>query len=158
MKKKIIKWSLIVTISALIIGGSIVYYLFNMPHRDVQSTPADYKMAATELVDEYLKDSQKANSKYLQEEGESKIIAVTGTVFSIETNLNDEKVVLLKKDSEYAGVSCTFMTSTNEHATALKIGEQVSIKGVIRAGASYDDDMEIYEDVIMEKCDIYTNN
>lgn len=155
MKKKIIKWSLIGTVAILIIGGSIVYYLFNMPHRDVQSTPADYKMAATELVEEYLTDSDKANSKYLQEEGESKIIAVTGTVFSIETNMNDEKVVLLKKDSESAGVSCTFMT--NDHAVALKIGEQVSIKGVIRAGASYDEDMEIYEDVIMEKCDIYTN-
>ena len=155
MKKKILKWGLITAVVGLLIGGGIVLYLFNMPHRDVQSTPADYIMNAQELVDEYLEDASKANAKFLQEEGDSKIIAVTGTVASIEENMNHEKVVLLMEKDGKAGVNCTFMENTNSNASALKIGQVTSIKGVIRAGASYDEDMELYEDVIMEKCDIY---
>jgi len=154
MKKKIIKYGLILMVSGLVIGGSIVLYIFNMPHRDVQASSVDFNMKATQLVNEYLRDLESSNNKYLQEEGESKIIAVTGIVSSIDTDMNQQKVVLLKDEGQDAGVSCTFMAGTNAHATQLNIGDQVTIKGVIRAGAGYDEDLELYEDVIMEKCDI----
>jgi hypothetical protein len=44
--------------------------------------------------------------------------------------------------------------SNNEE---LKIGTKVSIKGVIRSGAGYDEDLDMYEDVILEKCDLIRN-
>jgi len=154
MKKKIIKWGLILLVSGTVIGGGIILYLFNMPHRDVQATSVDYQMEAKHLVDEYLNDVIAANNKYLQEEGESKIIAVTGTVSSIDEDLNQQKVVLLKGVGEKAGVGCTFIASTNVNAEKLSKGDKVTIKGVIRSGAGYDEDLELYEDVIMEKCDV----
>jgi len=154
MKKKIIKWGLILLVSGLVIGGGIVFYLFNMPHRDVQAAAVDYEITATQLVQEYLDNAQAANNKYLQEEGESKILAVSGTVASIDEDMKQQKVVLLKNTDAKAGVSCTFTASTNVHAEKLKAGDQVKIKGVIRSGADYDEDLELYEDVIMEKCDV----
>lgn len=157
MKKKIIKWGLIVLIGGLIIGGGIVFYLFNMPHRDVQAAVADYEITANQLVKEYLDDSQAANNKYLKEEGESKVLAVTGIVASIDEDMNQQKVVLLKTSESKAGVSCTFMATTNANAEKLKIGDQIKIKGVIRSGAGYDEDLEMYEDVILEKCDVINN-
>ncbi len=33
----------------------------------------------------------------------------------------------------------------------------IKVKGVIRSGANYDADLEMYEHVIMEKCDLITN-
>lgn len=154
MKKKIIKWSLILLVSGLVIGGGIVFYLFNMPHRDVQASVADYAITSTQLVQEYLDNAQFANNKYLQEEGQSKILEVSGTVASIDEDMNQQKVVLLKNTDSKAGVSCTFTAVTNVHAEKLKAGDQTKIKGVIRSGAGYDEDLELYEDVIMEKCDV----
>lgn len=78
-------------------------------------------------------------------------------VADINTDMNQQEVVLLKSKGEKAGISCTFMANTNVNASRLHKGEIVTIKGVIRSGAGYDEDLELYEDVIMEKCDILYN-
>ncbi len=153
MTKRIIKWRLIILVGGLLIGGGTMYYLFNQPHRDIQAATADYKLEASALVNEYLTDAATANNKYLQDEGESKIITVSGTIASISNDLNNQTVVFLKSKTDKAGVSCTFTAETNMNAENLKVGDQVSIKGVIRSGAGYDKDLEMYEDVILEKCD-----
>jgi hypothetical protein len=157
VKKKIIKWGLVLVVSGIVIGGGAVLYMFNMPHRDVQAASADFQMDAKDLVNEYLTDADAANDKYLQEEGDSKIIAITGVVASISEDMNMQKVVLLKDAGEKAGVSCTFMASTNANAANLKKGNKVTIKGVIRSGAGYDEDLELFEDVIIEKSDVLHN-
>lgn len=154
MKKKLVKWALLVMIAGIVVGGGAIFYVFNMPHRDVQSTPIDFQVEAGYLVNEYLANAQLANEKYLQEEGESKIIAVTGVVAAIDEDLKQQKVVLLRTAGEPAGVSCTFMSNTNINAEKLREGDKVTIKGVIRSGAGYDEDLELYEDVIIEKCDV----
>jgi len=153
MNKKI-KIGLLIIGIGILLGGGIFLYMFFQPHRDVQSAKTDFQLEAKQIVDEYLKDSSIANNKYLQEEGDSKIIEVSGIVAEITEDFNQQKVVLLKGMDEPAGVSCTFTSETNKNANKLKIGDRVIIKGVIRSGAGYDKDMELYEDVIMEKCDL----
>ncbi len=157
-KKKIIKSLLILVGIGILAGIGIVLYLFNMPHRDVQAASTDFSYTASEIVEEYLIDADKANAKYLDEEGESKILEVTGSVFSITEDFNQQKVVLLKGENDKAGVSCTFTSATNAAVANLKIGDQVAIKGVIRSGASYDEDLGMYENVIMEKSKIVSSN
>lgn len=152
--RKIIKWSLLSLLLVIVIVGSYVLYLWYMPHRDVQASPVDYEVNAHELVQEYLSNPNAANDKYLSEDGDSKILLVEGTVVSIDVDMNDQKVVLLKEKNDKAGVSCTFMENTNENLDAIKPGDRIRVKGVIRSGAGYDADLEMYEDVIMEKCDI----
>lgn len=154
MNKKTKKRILYTGILGVIIAASIVYYLFNMPQRDVQSSTTDFTLAASEIVKEYLTDADEANKKYLQEDGDSKILAVTGEISSISTDQNNQKVILLKSSTDKAGVSCTFTESTNANANDLKIGQTITVKGVIRSGAGFDEDLELYEDVIMEKCDL----
>lgn len=39
----------------------------------------------------------------------------------------------------------------------LKTGDKITIKGVIRSGASFDSDLDMYENVIIEKSDIVSN-
>ncbi len=155
VNKKVIRIGLILLVLGLIAGGSVAFYMFNMPHRDVQASAVDYELNAETLVQEYLDDAQAANQKYLGNEGESRILAVSGIVNAIDTDMNNQKVVLLKSEKSGAGVSCTFMQNTNEHAEKLKPGDLVTIKGVIRSGAGYDEDLGLYEDVILEKCDVY---
>ena len=153
MKKKIF-----ITIGLIgLVGVGIVLYIMFKPHRDVQSSPVDYQITASALVNESLKDADAANSKYLAEDGDSKIIAISGVVASMDYDFNNNLVVLLKNKEDDAGVKCTFMKSTNKNGQSLSLGKGVTIKGVYRAAASYDEDFEEYEDVIIEESDIINN-
>lgn len=152
--KKVIKIGAILLIAGLLIGGTIILYMLFMPHRNVQNASTDFSLSSSKIVTEYLENSKKADEKYLSDDGDSKILEVTGTVNKITEDFNEQKVILLKSDSDKAGVNCSFTPETNAHTTGLKIGETVTIKGVIRSGATYDKDLEFYENVIMEKCDI----
>jgi len=157
MKNKFIKRGLIILALVIVVGGGIFLYMFLQPHRDVQATQTDFQLDAKEIVAEYLADYNAANEKYLQEEGNSKVIEITGVVADISEDYNKQKVVLLKSLGEHAGVSCTFTSETNRNAEKLKVGDKVTIKGVIRSGAGYDEDLELYEDVIVEKSDVVKN-
>lgn len=149
-----LRTGLLIALVVAIAGGGYAYYLFNMPHRDVVATKADAAIGAQALVDEFLKDGAAANAKYLDAEGDSKVLAVSGTVHSMETDLNGQTVVQLQDAGVAAGVRCSFTKETNTQATNLKVGDQITIKGVIRAGAAYDADLELYEHVVLEKCNL----
>lgn len=153
-RKKVFKIIGILAIAGVIIGGGTAYYLFNMPHRNVQNQSVDYSLTSTELVNEYLKDANAANEKYLSEDGESKILEITGIVEAINEDFNDQKVVTLKTASEKAGVNCSFSAETTANAEQLKVGQTVTIKGVIRSGAAYDADLEMYINATVEKSDV----
>ncbi len=155
-RKKIIKTGIIVAIAGIVIAGTIGLYMFNMPHRDVQSAKSDYSLTASAVVAEYLADKDAANQKYLAADGESKILEVSGEVSNISEDFNGQKVVLLKSTSDKAGVSATFTPETNANAAGLQIGQTVTVKGVIRQGAAFDSDLEMYENVILEKSDVVT--
>ena len=149
-----IKIILITSVAGIVFAGATGLYMFNMPHRDVQAAKADYSLTSSQLVAEYLSNSNIANAKYLSEDGDSKILELSGTVSSVSENFNGQKVVLLKENSDKAGVSASFTAETNESASGLQMGQTVTIKGVIRSGAAYDEDLELFENVILEKSDV----
>lgn len=153
-KKKFLKIIVTLLIAGLLTGGITILYLFNMPHRNVQDASADIIITASQLVSEYLENPSQANDKYLSDDGDSKILEISGVVASISEDFLGQKIIVLKSDSDKAGVSCTFTKETNQNVSNLKIGESVKIKGVIRSGASYDEDLEMYENVVIEKCDL----
>lgn len=153
-KRKIIKAVIITVVIGIIGAGVIGYYMFNKPHRNVQNVDADYALSSSQVVTEYLTDKIAANEKYLSADGDSKILAVTGTVNKISDDFNGQKVVLLKNENDKAGVSCSFTKETNGSVAELKIGQTATIKSVIRSGASYDDDLEMFENVILEKSNL----
>ncbi len=153
-KKKIFKIVAIVGIAGLLIGGGIGAYMFFMPHRDVQSAATDYKMTSTEIVLEYLNNKEAADKKYLSEDGDSKILEVSGPIKSISDNYLGNKVILLQNDGDKAGVGATFTKETNENVSGMQVGQIITIKGVIRSGASYDEDLGLFEHVILEKSDV----
>ncbi len=157
-KKKVIKIAGIIILIGLLIGGGVIYYLFNMPHRNITTAKTDMVISADKVVKEFLTNPTSANDNYLDEEGESKILEVNGIISSINEDFNGNAEIILKSGESKAGVSCTFTTETNSSTVNLTVGQSVSIKGVIRSGASFDADLEMYENVIMEKCSIANKN
>lgn len=150
-RKKVIKIIAILGIAGLVIGGGVGLYMFNMPQRDVQSTKTDYSVSSSQLVEEYLNDKDAADQKYLASDGDSKILEVTGVVNKITEDFNGQKVVLLKEEQDLAGVSAAFTSETESTLQGITVGEPVTIKGVIRSGAAYDEDLGFYLNVILEK-------
>lgn len=153
-RKRIFKIVSIITVAGILIGGAIGLYIFNMPHRDVQSAKSDYALTSTQIVSEYLADMEASNRKYLSADGESKILEITGTINKISEDFNGQKVILLKGAGDQAGVSASFTSETDSKLTEVEVGQTITIKGVIRLGASYDEDLELYENVIIEKSSI----
>jgi hypothetical protein len=153
-RKKIIKIIAILAAVGLLIGLGIAYYMYNMPHRDVQATTTDYHVTASQLVNEYLDNISEANKKYLAEDGNSKILEVTGTVARVSENFNGQKVVLLKESGDKAGVSFTFSQESSPKTAGLQPGDQVTIKGVIRSGVYYDDDLNMHVNAVIDHSDI----
>lgn len=149
------KRALIAIAILIAVGFATIFYLLNMPERDVQGSDSDYQIPSTALVQEYLDDPTSANAKYLDASGESTILEVTGTIADISRDFNDQVVILLQSDDDPAGVSCTFTLETNASTQGLFVGKEVVIKGVIRSGAAYDEDLEMFEPVIIEKADLF---
>jgi hypothetical protein len=153
-KRKVFRIIAIIGIAGLLVGGGVGLYMFNKPHRDVQSAQADYVLSSSQIVAEYLADYQAANQKYLAADGNSKILEISGEVNEISENFNGQKVVLLNGVKDRAGVSAIFTAETNDNLNGIKVGRTITVKGVIRSGASYDEDLEMYEHVILEKSDL----
>src|SRR3972149_8444916 len=153
-KKKIFKTIAIVGIAGLLIGGGIGLYMFNMPHRDIQPAHVRCCQTSSQIVSEYLSDKSTANRKYLASDGDSKILEITGEVSKISEDYNGQKVVLLKGNSDKAGVSATFTSESNNNLADVEPGQIITVKGVIRSGASFDEDLDLYENVILEKSDV----
>ncbi|MCF8224729.1 MAG: OB-fold putative lipoprotein [Bacteroidales bacterium] len=150
-RKKVLRIIAILGVAGLLIGGGIGIYMFNMPQRDVQSTKTDYSFSSSQLVKEYLNDKDAADQKYLASDGDSKILEVTGVVNKITEDFNGQKVVFLKDKQDLAGVSASFTSETESTLQGITVGEPVTIKGVIRSGAAYDEDLGFYLNVVLEK-------
>jgi len=131
-RKRIIRAFLIAAGSGIIIATGTILYVFNTPHRDVQSSRADFSVTSTQIVGEYLTNLDEANSKYLSDDGDSKILEVTGKVSKKSEDYNGQVVLLLKEGSDKAGVSATFTEETNTSASTVEIGELVTGHGIVR--------------------------
>jgi flagellar basal body-associated protein FliL len=154
MKGKKIKKIILIVVIAGVLGLSYAAYLYFMPHRDVQNTKAFAELSAAQLVNEYLLNPTESNEKYLSSDGNSKVLIINGTVHSKTRDQNNQVVILLKDEESNAGVSCTFLSEVSDKLSQIKEGDELKVKGAIRQGASYDEDLEMYEDVILEECDI----
>lgn len=147
--RKQIKYGLIGILVVGLIGIGTIIYMFNMPHRNVLSEKALFEVTTTELVDAFLTDQPAANKKYLDQ-----VVAVTGKIASIDKDMNNQTVILLSDDTQGAGVRSSFTLETNPDPDQLRLGEYVTIKGVVRAGAEYLADLDLLEHVILEKASI----
>ena len=124
MNKKV-KIFLIVATVGLFVGLGGVYYVFNMPHRDVEGEEAAFKMEATEFYAEYSNDEEASNLKF-----GDKVIEVSGEI--VELSGAEYELTLVLND-EMEGISCALdsvaIANNKEKVEAFKVGDKVTLKG-----------------------------
>lgn len=125
-KRKTLQTLLWVFLSGIIIAIAVIYYLFNMPHRNISKETAIYELDAKQLISEFRKDETSATAKYLD-----KTIAIKGQIKSIRTLDNHSMVFSLEDEME--GVSCTVdsadVLKKSSLLTQLAKGSVVTFKG-----------------------------
>jgi hypothetical protein len=98
-KKQTLRIFLWLFIFVIITGFLAIYYIFNMPHRNISKEKAVYTLDARQLISEFHKDEAAATSKYLD-----RTISVKGEIRSIRSLENHTIVFSLEDAME--GVSC----------------------------------------------------
>ncbi|KOY85954.1 hypothetical protein AD998_07180 [bacterium 336/3] len=136
MKKRIIITSVL---AIFLIGVTGIYYVYNKPHRDVKGENAFVTVEAKQLFDEYSKNQQEANKKYLD-----KVIVVKGVVkeVTLPTDNKGGATIVLETGDEMFGISCGFDAKDSQNPA---VGSQIVIKGVCTG---------MTMDVVLNKCSI----
>jgi len=105
---------------------SAVYYVFNMPRRNISKEKAVYTLEAKQLISEFKKDEGAATKKFLDQ-----AISVKGEIKSIRTLDNHSMVFSLEDEME--GVSCTVdsadVAKNTSKLTQFTKGSTVTFKG-----------------------------
>ena len=115
------KWRtiLIILLVILSIGALAVYYVFNKPHRTVETEKAIIIMA-NDLFLSFTQNEKQANALYLD-----KTIQVSGEVVEVRINQDNKSMLVLKTDDPIFGVVCTFTQNIGNQVK----GSTVIVKG-----------------------------
>lgn len=139
--KKNLKIFLIVAAIGLVSGLATVYYIFNMPHRDIENESPAYTLTASALFNEYNSDEDAGNLKFVNQ-----VLQVQGEI--VDISINDFEVSFVLND-EMEAVNCAIDSLSVVHSQAflndLKIGDQISLKGKC-------DGLDMIMGVVLTRC------
>lgn len=106
-----------ISVCLLLAAGAIGYVMY-MPHRNI-SREKPIVVDAAELVGEYRKDEAAADRRFLD-----KVLQVTGTVESSETDSDGQTVITLSVADTLSDVRCTL-----QNDAVAEPGQAVTLKG-----------------------------
>lgn len=141
MKRKA-KNILISLLFFVIIAVAIAFYFFNKGPLNVQDSSA-VQVSAIELYKQLSNDSSLALKTYA-----GKILEVTGKVNSVSQNQRKQQVIILDAMAETGYINCTM----EKNASAIKISDQVTLKGICSGIGQGDADLGIKGDVYLTRC------
>jgi cell division septation protein DedD len=135
---KISMKAILIAIALIALAGILIgYVLYNKPHRSVADEQA-VSVPAGELFKAFETDENTANSKYL-----NKVVAVSGVVSEVSTNMEGKMVVILQTDDPMFGVSCTLADSQQQK---IEKESAVIIKGIC---TGYLSDVVIVQGIVL---------
>lgn len=111
--------------------------LYNKPLADIKKADVDITITAQNLLDDYKKDEDLANKKYVDN-----IVQIKGEISKISVE-NGNSVITLKDLNGESGIMCHLLPEENLNILKLKKGSQIIIKGVCTGNLL---------DVIMVRC------
>ncbi len=147
------RYIIISIFSCMLLGAGIAYNVWNMPHLDVQAAHVFEQLNVSDFIRFALKDKKAFNQKYLESNGESKVIIISGKLQSVDYTKKGNPVLYLSDDHQPVLIQCILLNHEQVDTAALT-GKYLKIKGIVRSGAEYDEDLDMYEDAILEKCRI----
>lgn len=147
MASKTKKTVLFSILGILLTAAAIGYIMYNKKHFSVESTTPVAEISAVELHKTFSSDTTLANTKFIGDEVNQKVIQVTGEVSEIKKDQQGSTIILLKTGTDAAYINCTLELKPD----SITIGKSITIKGIC-TGYNYDAEMGIPGDVILTRC------
>jgi hypothetical protein len=124
-----IKYAIILILVIIVVGAGIGLKMFFKPHADINKLNAEFKVEATQLIDEFQKEENAATTKYSE-----KVLEISGKLVAKNKLTNGTDLLVL--EDEMQGISCqldSVWSSTNQSVIqTLEPGNPVTIKGVCK--------------------------
>jgi len=122
---KYLKIFLILIAFGVVVGGGAVYYIFNMPARDVENEIPAFTLDAAALYSDFSNDEDAANLKY-----GNMVLQVSGVV--VDKTVEDYQVSITLND-EMEGINCAVdsvsYVKNKEFFDGLNPGNEITLKG-----------------------------
>ena len=120
----------------------MILNIYNTPHLDIEKSKADLIITAQNLLDDYQKDENSANKKYVDN-----LIQIKGVISKI--SINDGSSIITFNDANgESSVMCHMSPDQNLNVLKLKKDSQIAIKGICTG---------YLLDVIMVRCVLVNN-
>jgi hypothetical protein len=146
MTRKSIRYSFFLVIVILAGLFLFAYWEYNRKRADTAELSAKYTITGTDLIKAFTADEKTANATYLD-----KIIAVKGTVKSLDKDEQGSFTVILGDSASMSSVRCSMDSSHNPEAQALKEGVPITVKGIC---TGFNADELLGSDVLLNRCSI----
>lgn len=143
MKKKI---RIVIAVLAVAggIGAFVAYRMWNTPHRDINSEPADFKSEVTALATEFAAGAPAAEKKY-----SNKVVELSGVV---EKNTpGDSLTSIALKGNEAYGLLVEMLPEQKDLATKAPVGKSVKIKAFYQGFMEGEVDFGMPGDILFKK-------
>lgn len=134
---------LLIVLALVIIVGFYGYREYTRKNKDLQDVAPEASITAPELLKAFEADSAGANKAYL-----GKIIAVSGTVKSLEKEAGAATVVLGEAGT-LSSVRCSMDTAHLAEVANVKEGQSLSVKGAL---TGFNQDELLGSDVVLNRC------
>jgi hypothetical protein len=121
-----ILWKYIAIFFSIVIAVLVTVYLivFRKADDSVAGLNPKYKLSCSVLVNEFEKDEDLANAKYLD-----KIVEIEGTIAELSSDTSGVHITLHDENAT-SGITCSFSISQNIDIKELKLGSTIVIKGI----------------------------
>jgi len=124
-----IKYAIIFVLFVIVLGAAVGLKMFFKPHADINKLNAEFKVEATQLMDEFQKEESVATTKYSE-----KILEIRGKLVAKNKLPNGTDLLVL--EDEMQGISCqldSVWSSANQPLIqSLQAGQLVKVKGVCK--------------------------
>ena len=139
---------LLVILAIVLVLGFYAYREYYRKNINLAQVAPEVTITAPELIKEFEADSAGANKQY-----GGKIVAVQGTVKSVEQEPN-AATIILGESGTMSSVRCSMDTANVAKAATVKEGQALTIKGSL---SGFNQDELLGSDVILNRCVIATN-
>ena len=139
---------LLVILAIVLVLGFYAYREYYRKNINLAQVAPEVTITAPELIKAFEADSAGANKQY-----GGKIVAVQGTVKSVEQEPN-AATIILGESGTMSSVRCSMDTANVAKAATVKEGQALTIKGSL---SGFNQDELLGSDVILNRCVITTN-
>ncbi len=144
-KKSILRYSIIL---ALLFAAAAVFYgykEFNRKAKSVAEQKANFNMKQEDLLKDFSADEKTTTQKF-----GGKIIEVSGTVKTVETDDKGFSTVVLGDSSSLSSIRCSIDSTATQKAASLQSNTKIIIKGICTGYNA--DELGLGADILLNRC------